>query len=117
MINHGLGVFFRHNIHMAFSDSSLWQQCVDRLAQELPEQQFNTWIKPLQGDLSEAWREINDDYATVAMRFSLIDLMIDRATQRLISGDPLHPSEVTEVWTFRRDHGGAWMISAIQQTG
>ena len=53
MINHGLGVFFRHNIHMAFSDSSLWQQCVDRLAQELPEQQFNTWIKPLQGDLSE----------------------------------------------------------------
>ena len=38
---------------MAFSDSSLWQQCVDRLAQELPEQQFNTWIKPLQGDLSE----------------------------------------------------------------
>ena len=47
------GVIFGHNIHMAFSDSSLWQQCVDRLAQELPEQQFNTWIKPLQGDLSE----------------------------------------------------------------
>ncbi len=26
---------------------SLWQSCVDQLAQELPEQQFNTWIKPL----------------------------------------------------------------------
>jgi chromosomal replication initiator protein len=26
---------------------SLWQACVDQLAQELPEQQFNTWIKPL----------------------------------------------------------------------
>ena len=25
----------------------LWQTCVDQLAQELPEQQFNTWIKPL----------------------------------------------------------------------
>ena len=25
----------------------LWQACVDRLAQELPEQQFNTWIRPL----------------------------------------------------------------------
>ena len=25
----------------------LWQSCVDHLAQELPEQQFNTWIRPL----------------------------------------------------------------------
>ncbi|MFP5467656.1 MAG: DnaA N-terminal domain-containing protein, partial [Gammaproteobacteria bacterium] len=29
-------------------DSSLlWSACVDRLAQEIPEQQFNTWIRPL----------------------------------------------------------------------
>ncbi|MGB3070707.1 MAG: chromosomal replication initiator protein DnaA [Ottowia sp.] len=27
--------------------SSLWPACLDVLAQELPEQQFNTWIKPL----------------------------------------------------------------------
>lgn len=26
---------------------SLWQACIEQLAQELPEQQFNTWIKPL----------------------------------------------------------------------
>ena len=25
----------------------LWQSCVDQLARELPEQQFNTWIRPL----------------------------------------------------------------------
>ena len=25
----------------------LWQACINQLAQELPEQQFNTWIKPL----------------------------------------------------------------------
>jgi chromosomal replication initiator protein len=25
----------------------LWQACVEQLAQELPEQQFNTWIRPL----------------------------------------------------------------------
>ena len=31
----------------------LWQNCVDLLAQELPEQQFNTWIKPLQAQASE----------------------------------------------------------------
>jgi len=29
------------------SDRSLWAACVDRLAQEIPEQQFNTWIRPL----------------------------------------------------------------------
>jgi chromosomal replication initiator protein len=28
-------------------DKDLWQACVDHLAQELPEQQFNTWIRPL----------------------------------------------------------------------
>ena len=26
---------------------SLWQACVEQLAQDLPEQQFVTWIKPL----------------------------------------------------------------------
>ncbi|MCJ8169428.1 chromosomal replication initiator protein DnaA [Atopomonas sediminilitoris] len=33
----------------------LWQQCVDHLRDELPSQQFNTWIRPLQveGDLEE----------------------------------------------------------------
>jgi len=32
---------------------SLWQSCVDQLAQELPEQQFNTWIKPLSAQVAE----------------------------------------------------------------
>jgi chromosomal replication initiator protein len=32
---------------------SLWQTCVDHLAQELPEQQFNTWIRPLVADVAE----------------------------------------------------------------
>ena len=31
----------------------LWQACVDQLAQELPEQQFNTWIKPLRADVCD----------------------------------------------------------------
>ncbi len=30
------------------SEESIWQFCLDVLEQELPEQQFNTWIKPLQ---------------------------------------------------------------------
>ncbi|MEY2660728.1 MAG: hypothetical protein RLZZ123_1900 [Pseudomonadota bacterium] len=53
---------------MAFSDSSLWQQCVDRLAQELPEQQFNTWIKPLVADLSDDGQKLT---VWVGNRFKL----------------------------------------------
>ena len=39
---------------------SLWQACVDQLAQELPEQQFNTWIKPLTAQLA-------DDYSRLTL--------------------------------------------------
>jgi len=70
-------------------------------------------VKLLQGDLSEAWREINDHYATVAMRYSLNDKIVDRATGRVVEEEP---SEATEFWTFRREHGGQWVLSAIQQT-
>jgi chromosomal replication initiator protein len=36
----------------ASAGSALWPSCLDRLAQELPEQQFNTWIKPLTAQLA-----------------------------------------------------------------
>ena len=32
----------------------VWQQCVDYLQRELPSQQFNTWIKPLQAETDGA---------------------------------------------------------------
>lgn len=70
------------------------------------------------GDLSEAWREGNSDYATVAMRFSLIDVTLDQRSNQLVSGNASVPQNVTEVWTFTRPTGAgpqAWMLSAIQQ--
>jgi predicted lipid-binding transport protein (Tim44 family) len=70
-------------------------------------------IKLLQGDLSEAWSEGNDEYATVAMRYSLNDRIVARDDGRLIEQ---LPSEATELWTFRRARGGQWMLSAVQQT-
>lgn len=70
----------------------------------------------LQGDLAEAWREGAMEYATVAMRFSIIDTMVERATGRVVEGDPNRPAEVTELWTFVRSRGGNWLLSAIQQT-
>lgn len=32
---------------------STWQRCVDHLRDELPSQQFNTWIRPLQAETSQ----------------------------------------------------------------
>jgi predicted lipid-binding transport protein (Tim44 family) len=75
-------------------------------------------VKLLQGDLSESWRENGSDYATVAIRFSLTDAMIDRASGSVVSGDRTRASEATEFWTFRRDHrtpAEGWQLSAIQQ--
>ncbi len=72
-------------------------------------------VKLEQGDLAEAWREGDTDYATVAMRYSLKDVTTDKATGRVIDGDPVRPVEAREVWTFRRDRGGPWVLSAIQQ--
>jgi predicted lipid-binding transport protein (Tim44 family) len=69
-------------------------------------------IKLEQGDLAEAWREGNTDYATVAMRYALNDTVVDPSGRVLEGG----PDEATEVWTFRRDQGGKWLVSAVQQT-
>ena len=46
--------------------ADLWQICVDHLAQELPEQQFNTWIRPLTvvvaSDLSKATVQVGNRF-------------------------------------------------------
>jgi predicted lipid-binding transport protein (Tim44 family) len=72
-------------------------------------------VKLLQGDLAEAWREGDADYASVAMRYSLVDKTLERTTGRLVTGSD-QPEEVTEVWTFVRPRGAGWELSAIQQT-
>ena len=47
---------------------SLWQACMDQLAQELPDQQFNTWIKPLVAQVSDDFSKVT---IFVANRFKL----------------------------------------------
>ena len=77
-----------------------------------------TDVRLLQGDLSEAWREGSVDYASVAMRFSLIDTTVQRSSGQVVAGNPNVPQQVTEVWTFTRPSGsgaGSWLLSAIQQ--
>lgn len=66
-------------------------------------------------ELSEAWSEEGTDFATVAMRFSLIDVTED-AAGRIVDGSPDVRALVNEIWTFMRRPGGHWVVSAIQQT-
>jgi predicted lipid-binding transport protein (Tim44 family) len=75
-------------------------------------------VKLLQGDLSEAWSEASGDYATVAMRYEIFDAVLERDTNKVVSGDLKTPTEVTEIWTFLREHNSgpqAWVLAAIQQ--
>src|SRR4051812_5318666 len=69
----------RQRMSEGFSDSlaaggalnaggSLWQACVEQLAQELPEQQFNTWIKPMAAKVSDDFSKVT---LYVANRFKL----------------------------------------------
>lgn len=68
----------------------------------------------VQGDVAEAWSENGTEFATVAMRYESIDVMRDRTTGKVISGDPDNLTEAVELWTFVRKPGAEWQVSAIQ---
>lgn len=73
-------------------------------------------VRFLNGDLVEAWSENGNDYATVFMRYSLIDITTNM-TGHVVDGNPNEPVTIAEIWTFiRPSRGGAWLLSAIQQT-
>jgi predicted lipid-binding transport protein (Tim44 family) len=88
----------------------------DELAQNASRGVVNevSGVKLLQGDLAEAWREGDVEYATVAMRYELIDTLVEHATGRVVEGSR-DKQEVTELWTFMRSRGGNWILAAIQQ--
>jgi predicted lipid-binding transport protein (Tim44 family) len=78
------------------------------------ERNIVTDVRLLSGDLAQAWTEQGREYATVAMRFSMIDVTRD-ATGRVVDGSPTEHVTATELWTFVRARGGRWILSAIQQ--
>ncbi|RYE80907.1 MAG: hypothetical protein EOP19_18530 [Hyphomicrobiales bacterium] len=70
-------------------------------------------VKMLGGSVAEAWREGDTDYATVAMKYESRDVTRERATGKIVAGDE-GLTETTEIWTFVRERGGDWKLSAIQ---
>lgn len=87
---------------------------LDELARDGLENRLGD-VKLLQGDLSEAWAEDGSEYATVAMRYELTDVIAEKGTGRIVQGDPARKEQVVEFWTFVRNPGGEWLLSAIQQ--
>ncbi|MBZ9738892.1 MULTISPECIES: Tim44 domain-containing protein [unclassified Mesorhizobium] len=72
-------------------------------------------IHLLQADIAESWREDDRDYATAALRYESRDVTRERASGKVVDGDEDHPTETTELWTFTRQNGSSWKLSAIQQ--
>jgi len=81
-------------------------------------------VKLLQGDLAEAWREGDTDYASVALRFSLVDKTLEprhgpagrrqRAAGRGHRGVDLHAAARIQLGT-RRDPADQ-LIERTQQS-
>ncbi|MCX5511947.1 hypothetical protein C3941_07740 [Kaistia algarum] len=94
---------------MSYLSEELGQNATNGLRNDV------TDVKLLKGDLAEAWREGNIDYATVAMCYESCDVMRNRTTGEIVSGEPGRASETTEVWTFTRRSGEEWKLSAIQE--
>lgn len=64
--------------------------------------------------VTEAWQESGQDWATVYVAASLVDYTIDDTTGGVIDGSRT-PQDIEEYWTFTRPVGPKpWRLSAIQ---
>lgn len=73
-----------------------------------------TDVRLEKGELSEAWAEGTREYATVCMRFSMVDVTLD-GVGRVLDGSLTEHVTATEFWTFLRAPRARWVLSAIQQ--
>jgi predicted lipid-binding transport protein (Tim44 family) len=78
-------------------------------------------VELLRGDLRQAWDEGRLHYATCLLHWRALDYTVRNDRQHgdlatVVDGDARNPSEAAELWTFARSPGGAWLLSAIQQT-
>ncbi|WP_250157567.1 Tim44 domain-containing protein [Tianweitania aestuarii] len=95
-------------------------EMVSYLSEELAENAQNgvlnevTDVTLLQADIAESWNEGTQDYATAALRYESRDRLLDRNSGKLVDGDE-QLSETTELWTFVRERGADWKLSAIQE--
>ena len=101
-----------------------WQHCLNRLSGDIPQQQFNTWIRPLRAEWQESGlalaapnRFIRDFVAEKYLPLIhtyLLDVVAPAAAQASVtvqSGQPTAPSSVTPIAS-----GGAQALSRPAET-
>lgn len=64
--------------------------------------------------ITEAWQEKGTDYITLKITASAMDYLVDGAG-KVVEGSDTEPVQFTEYWTFAREIGKEWRLSAIQQ--
>ena len=106
----------------ADAGQGLWQACVEQLAQDLPEQQFNTWIKPLVAQVAEDfgmwpfgialygewWRLLtaaflHGSWLHIAFNMYVLFLfgpVLERVLQRIPLGRVATPDEIAAIIAF-----------------
>jgi len=77
-------------------------------------------LQLVNGDVREAWDEGALQYATCLLHWRALDYTVRRDRNPgesgwVVDGDPQHPTDAQELWTFARSPGGHWLLSAIQQ--
>jgi len=67
-------------------------------------------------ELTEAWQETGQDFATVYFYANCVDYDVNESSGEVVRGSKLEPSKFAEYWTFTRPAGsGPWKLSAITQ--
>ena len=67
-------------------------------------------------ELTEAWQEVGQDFATVHFYANCLDYDVNESTGEVVRGSKLEPTKFEEYWTFTRPTGsGPWKLSAITQ--
>jgi predicted lipid-binding transport protein (Tim44 family) len=71
-------------------------------------------VRVNRAQLSEAWQESGQDWATVYFAVSLVDYTVDDGNGGVVEGSK-NPVDIEEYWTFMRPVGPKpWRLSAIQ---
>ncbi|MEO5970943.1 MAG: TIM44-like domain-containing protein [Bdellovibrionia bacterium] len=64
----------------------------------------------------ESWRDMNKEFSTVKITANLLDFTVDESSLQIVSGSKTTPVKFEEYWTFARENGSPWKLSAIQQS-
>jgi predicted lipid-binding transport protein (Tim44 family) len=95
---------------------SLLQSQCDRLRAERKINRLEN-IAVRRAEVTEAWQERGQDYATVYFLATVLDYTTDESGTQVLEGSRAEPVKFEEYWTFVRPVGpNRWTLSAIQQS-